>query len=96
MAVGTAADVYHNSKSKTKLTAKTLGKQVGTNALWAGISACIFAYQLAKVYEYAKQKNYEVFSDLSTGTASVLMGFRLYMASRPHPKWKNVRFDNFF
>lgn len=28
MAVGTAADVFHNSKSKTKLTAKTLSKQL--------------------------------------------------------------------
>ncbi len=96
MAVSTAVDVYYNSKSKTQLTAKTLCKQVGTNALWAGISACIFAYPLAKIYEYTKQKKYEVFSNLSTATASILMGFRLYMASRPHPKWKNVRFGNFF
>ena len=54
MAVSTAVDVYYNSKSKTQLTAKTLCKQVGTNALWAGISACIFAYPLAKIYEYTK------------------------------------------
>lgn len=96
MAVGTAADVFHNSKSKTKLSAKTLSKQIGINALWAGISACLFAYPLAEMYEYAKQKKYDEFSKVSTAITSILMGFRLYIASRSHPKWKNIRFGDFF
>ena len=96
MAVGTAADVFHCSKSKPKLTAKIFGKQAGINALWAVGSACLFAYPLAEIYEYAKQKKYEEFSKLSTAATSILMGFRLYVAARKHPKWKNIRFGDFF
>mgnify|MGYP003217951346 CR=1 FL=1 len=79
-----------------ELTAKTLSKQIGINALWAGISACLFAYPLAEMYEYAKQKKYDEFSKVSTAITSILMGFRLYIASRSHPKWKNIRFGDFF
>lgn len=96
MTVGTVADVFHNSKSKTKLPTKTLGKQFGINALWAVGSACLFAYPLAKIYENAKHKNNENFSKLSTAAVSILMGFRLYMATRKHPKWKNIKFGDFF
>lgn len=95
MAVWTASDVFYNSKSKTKLSAKTLGKQAGINALWVAGSACLFAYPLAKMYTSSKQKKHDEL-DVSTAAAAILMEFRLYMASRPHPKWKNIRFGKFF
>ena len=99
MAVGTAADVFYNSKSKTKLSPKTLWKQAGNNALWAGISACLFALPLSKLFEHAKGKNGTDTNknfDLSDATLAILMGFRLYVATRCHPKWKNAKFGKFF
>ena len=100
MAVGTVSEVFYNSKSKTKIPKNILYKQAGKNVLWAGISACLFAYPLAKIYESAKKTknimNDNSFSQISAAAAAVLMGFRLYVASRPHPKWKNAKLGTFF
>lgn len=99
MAVGTATDVFYNSKSKTKLSSKTLWKQAGNNALWAGVSACLFALPLSKLFEHAKGKNDTAANknyELSDAMLAILMGFRLYVATRRHPKWKNAKFGEFF
>ncbi len=94
MGVGTLSDVYHNNKSTTKLSKNVLHKQAGKNALYAGIFAMAFAPILGKLYN--KTKNGEkidiqnVSSIAGIMTLATAMIFRLFVASRPHPKWKGA------
>ena len=92
--VGTIADVYHNSKSKSKLPKKELLKQIGKNAFGAGIFALIFAPPLGILYNMAKQNKTLDTDDFPTVAGIVALGaimlFRLLVASSPHPKWKEA------
>ena len=94
MGVGTIADVYHNSKNKSKLPKNELLKQSGKNALGAGIFALIFAPVLGNLYNAAKQSKTSDIEDFPTVAGIVALGsimlFRLLVASSPHPKWKKA------
>ena len=94
MGVGTIADVYHNSKSKSKLPKKELLKQSGKNAGWAGVFALILAPALGNLYNIARQGKTPDTDDLPTVAGIVALGAimlsRLLVSSRPHPKWKNA------
>ena len=94
MGVGTIADVYHNSKSKSKLPKKELLKQSGKNAGWAGVFALILAPALGNLYNIARQGKTPDTDDFPTVAGIVALGAimlsRLLVSSRPHPKWKNA------
>lgn len=94
MGVGTLSDVYHNSKSTVKLSNKALRQQVGKNALFAGIFATAFAPILGKLYNKTKAGEKIDTQDVSSLagiiTLATTMIFRLFVASRPHPKWKGA------
>lgn len=94
MGVGTIADVYHNSKSKSKLPKKELLKQSGKNAGWAGVFALVFAPALGNLYNIARQGKTPDTDDFPAVAGIVALGSimlsRLLVSSRPHPKWKNA------
>ena len=92
--VGTLSDVYHNSKSTVKITKKELLRQGGKNVLYAGIFATILAPILGKLYTASKDGEKIDTNDISSLagiiTLTAAMFFRLFVASRPHPKWKGA------
>ena len=94
MGVGTCADIYHSSKNNIKRSSKEIFKQTGKNALWAGISALAFGPILGKLYNTIKQgksiTDEDVISTTGFTALSLAMAFRLFVASRPHPKWKGA------
>lgn len=92
MGVGICADIYHSSKNNVKRSSKEIMKQTGKNALWAGVCALILGPFLGKVYKGLQpvDQHTEPGSDVGAALLAILMAFRLYIASRPHPKWKGA------
>ena len=92
MGVGTCADIYYSSKNNVKRSSKEIMKQTEKNALWAGVSALAFGPILGKLYNLIKQgksiTDEDVISTTGFTALSLAILFRLFVASRPHPKWK--------
>ncbi len=94
MGVSTLSDVYYNHQSTVKLSKKILQQQTGKNALYASASAAIFAPILGIFYNKTKEGKKIDVNDISSLAGIITFGtaliFRLFAASRPHPKWKGA------
>lgn len=102
LGTATLSDTYYRTKRNIKTPKQDILKQTAKNSLWAAMFALVFAPLLGKFYQDAKNNNLINKDDKNSiaGLAllSVATAFRLFVASRPHPKWKGAfsKFGNKF